>query len=298
MRIFLSYASEDRSVAEEVALALKTDGHQVFFDRDDLQAGEGFNQRIRDELHSSQMMVYLISPYSVKPGRYPLTELRFAQDRWTNPKGKILPVMIATTDYTHVPSYLKAVTILEPTGNIAAEVAALLSRRRVHWPNSGWYESVINALLIFGVIALLVYWFFPEPEYEATAVRWLEQLHNGCELYGYSFAEGDVNGDSASDLVVQYKIDWCEGWGLSQSIGPHNRLAIFLGTGGAISFVSWTHVSGENIPPVVKLSGVENGMIYLQGTADYDLSYRYLEITEPKVISCKLIEKEIACEAR
>ena len=34
MRIFISYASEDRRQVEEVALALLADGHEVFFDRE------------------------------------------------------------------------------------------------------------------------------------------------------------------------------------------------------------------------------------------------------------------------
>ena len=39
MRIFPSYASEHHAVAEEVALALRNEGHIVFFDRDDLPPG-------------------------------------------------------------------------------------------------------------------------------------------------------------------------------------------------------------------------------------------------------------------
>jgi hypothetical protein len=35
----------------------------------------------------------------------------------------VLPVMIQPTPSESVPAYLKAVTILEPSGNIAAEVA-------------------------------------------------------------------------------------------------------------------------------------------------------------------------------
>jgi len=36
MNIFLSYASEDRDTAQAVALALRAQGHDVFFDREDL----------------------------------------------------------------------------------------------------------------------------------------------------------------------------------------------------------------------------------------------------------------------
>ena len=39
MDIFLSYASEQRASAEEIALALREEGHTVFFDRTELPEG-------------------------------------------------------------------------------------------------------------------------------------------------------------------------------------------------------------------------------------------------------------------
>ena len=36
MQIFLSYASEDKAVAEPIAFSLRARGHKVFLDRDDL----------------------------------------------------------------------------------------------------------------------------------------------------------------------------------------------------------------------------------------------------------------------
>mgnify|MGYP002130733995 CR=1 FL=1 len=47
MKIFLSYASVDRDLAEQICLALQESGHEVFFDRDDLPAGEAFHAAIR-----------------------------------------------------------------------------------------------------------------------------------------------------------------------------------------------------------------------------------------------------------
>jgi hypothetical protein len=47
MRVFLSYASEDRELVEPIVLALRAQGHSVFFDRDDLPPAEEFDGRIR-----------------------------------------------------------------------------------------------------------------------------------------------------------------------------------------------------------------------------------------------------------
>ena len=52
MRIFISYASEDRSAAEAVVLSLRGAGHQVFFDRTDLPAGETYDVRILDAIEA------------------------------------------------------------------------------------------------------------------------------------------------------------------------------------------------------------------------------------------------------
>ena len=40
MRIFLSYASEDRTRIEPIRLALVGQGHDIFYDREDLKPGE------------------------------------------------------------------------------------------------------------------------------------------------------------------------------------------------------------------------------------------------------------------
>jgi hypothetical protein len=44
MKIFLSYAAEDRARAEEIALALRNDGHEVFFDRSRRSGGENYHR--------------------------------------------------------------------------------------------------------------------------------------------------------------------------------------------------------------------------------------------------------------
>jgi hypothetical protein len=69
-----------------------------------------------------------ISSDSVAEGRYALTE--FARRKWTDPSGRVLPVLVRKTPLDTVPSYLKAVTILEPTGNIAAETSAAIDDMR------------------------------------------------------------------------------------------------------------------------------------------------------------------------
>jgi len=86
MNIFLSYSSKNRPKAEEIALALQAEGHEVFFDKDDLWGGEDFNAVIRRQIADADLFLFLISPDSVRQGAYSLSELRLAREKWPSPK--------------------------------------------------------------------------------------------------------------------------------------------------------------------------------------------------------------------
>jgi hypothetical protein len=127
MQIFLSYSSKDRELADQVHLALSAGGHQVFFDRDSLPPGGDYHSRIRNAVAASDLFVFLISRNSVSAGSYALTELKFARDKWAHPKRRVLPVLLEQMDFKQIPSYLTAVTVLEPEGNVSAETLDAVS---------------------------------------------------------------------------------------------------------------------------------------------------------------------------
>lgn len=127
MWVFISYAAEDRDLAEQTHLALTGAGHQTFFDRESLPAGGDFYSAIRAAVQKSDLFVFLISPDSINSGSFALTELQYARMKWRHPLGHVLPVMARPTEWGSIPNYLKAVTVLEPVGNVPAEVLAALS---------------------------------------------------------------------------------------------------------------------------------------------------------------------------
>ena len=144
MRIFLSYASEDRQLAEAVTLALSGDGHEVFFDRSGLPPGGNYHERIRAAVGCSELIVFLITPRSIAKGSYALTELAYAQARWAHPKHHVLPVRLEDVPWEELPPYLKAVTVLEPTGNVEAAVLTAVAglERIAGTPNSADHSEV------------------------------------------------------------------------------------------------------------------------------------------------------------
>jgi formylglycine-generating enzyme required for sulfatase activity len=126
--IFLSYAWQDRAVATATQLALRAQGHDVFFDRDALPPGEEYDARIRRAIGQADLFVFLASPHALDRGSYTLTELDIAQKAWPHPGGRLLPVLLQPMPLDAIPEVLKSVTMLEPQGNVPASVAAAVHR--------------------------------------------------------------------------------------------------------------------------------------------------------------------------
>ena len=128
MKIFLSYPSEERELAYRLQLAMAANGHDVFFDREDLPAGQEYDQAIARGIVASDLFVFLITPAAVQTGRYTLTELGLAEDKWRHPSGRVLPVIVRETPIAAVPVYARAVNIFTPRGDVVAETAHEVQR--------------------------------------------------------------------------------------------------------------------------------------------------------------------------
>jgi HEAT repeat protein len=205
MKIFLSYASEQSELAKDIALALRAENHMVFFDRSSLASSEPYNADIRKAIENSQLFVFLISPHSATAGRYTLTELDFAERKWPRPWGYVLSVMVMPTPKADIPSYLRAGTVLQPSGNVAATIAAEVHRI----PKSGWlrivqrYRAQLLVLLALAIIGAGAGWWYQEYQVKRAA---LERL----------FSEGKIHQDNG-----HYE----DAWRLSEqarSLAPEN----------------------------------------------------------------------------
>ncbi|MGH7853772.1 MAG: toll/interleukin-1 receptor domain-containing protein [Candidatus Binatia bacterium] len=124
MRIFLSYAWQDREQAKSIYLALRDQGHRVFFDRADLPPGDEYHNRIREAIQGSRLFIFLVSPQAFDAESYTLTELAIAEKSSV----KLFPVLLGEIDIAKLPTSLKAVTVHRPGGNLAASVAAEVHR--------------------------------------------------------------------------------------------------------------------------------------------------------------------------
>jgi formylglycine-generating enzyme required for sulfatase activity len=157
MKIFLSYASEDRELVERIYLVLRAQRHKVFFDRTDLPPGEEYDIRIRQAIEASHLVVFFVSPASLEAGSYTLTELHIAQQTWEHPAGRLLPVILRPIGFDRLPPYLKSVTILEPEGNVPAAVADAVHRIGLarHWVLLKKFAAGLAAAIVIGIAAYI-----------------------------------------------------------------------------------------------------------------------------------------------
>lgn len=130
LKLFISYPSTQRDLAERLRIALEGEGHAVFTDRAELKEGEPYHEALREAVDDAEGLVFLITPRSVAPGSYALTELDLAQRQWRSPAGRVLPVLVEATPLAAIPPYLRAVTLLQPKGDVVAETVAAVARLR------------------------------------------------------------------------------------------------------------------------------------------------------------------------
>jgi hypothetical protein len=156
-KIFLSYASDDKAFAERIAFALRGRGYKVFLDKDDLPPGEDYSLRIEQAVAQSYIFIFLISSSAITAGRFTLTELEFARRKWQSAAGHVLPVMVEPTRFEEIPVYLTSVTVIEPKGNVAAEVAAAVTQLAGYKISLG--RAVIRTLVLIAIaIGALYFW--------------------------------------------------------------------------------------------------------------------------------------------
>lgn len=88
-KLFISYSRKDKDIARKVIDALKTVGHDIWVDWEDIPPASNWMDQIKDGIAKADAFLFLISPDSIKSG-YCADELNHAAK---NTK-RIIPVML------------------------------------------------------------------------------------------------------------------------------------------------------------------------------------------------------------
>ncbi|WP_088343254.1 MULTISPECIES: toll/interleukin-1 receptor domain-containing protein [Rhodomicrobium] len=118
--IFLSHQPELESHARDIASSIEARGHRV------LRSGRG--PSAPDQIERADAFIFLITPQSVAQGTRTMSELQLAQQKWPVAEDHVLPVAVARTKISEIPSYLRSVDILQPKGNLGLDIAARVDR--------------------------------------------------------------------------------------------------------------------------------------------------------------------------
>src|SRR3954466_6230002 len=125
--IFLSYASQDVTVARRIADALRAVGIEVWFDQSELRGGDAWDRQIRQQIQDCALFIPIISEHTQnRPEGYFRLEWDSADRRShmiAHVKPFILPVCIDdTTDKGAIvpESFLKVQWTRLPGGAISA----------------------------------------------------------------------------------------------------------------------------------------------------------------------------------
>jgi hypothetical protein len=236
--IFLSYSSPQSEAATRVELALKGEGHSVFRDRSVLPPGESFDARIRAAIEESDLFIFLISRESVLEGHYTLTELKFAEQKWGHPAGHVLPVLTEPIPKEAIPEFLRAVTMLQPKGDLAAEVAAEVDRMAVPWwrwflKPQGVTLLVLVALIVAGSMWQGLSWHSDRREQTRQAIAFLRQAQLEADSGNYARAWGLMEQAGAFhpasteviDAQERLAMEWLENARGSQLTGSLTEIA-------------------------------------------------------------------------
>ena len=258
MRLFLSYAHEQRQLAAKLAARLEEEDHRVFFDRTDLRPGEPFDATIREEIQRADLFIFLVSPQSVEPASYALTELGLARKRWRKAGGRILPVIVQPAAEMSLPEF--GVTFLSPEGDWVAEVAGrvaeLADRQRVRRLRvTSWVAGSLVAVICAAWLGKdystpppasepcrLFGQFQPSPE-RSTSIPEGLVLHVTAGGVTNSFSvepDGTCGFEVAGEGVGEWRLDLTSAagvtWGLANLSGcPASTIRVPLDDGSSIT---------------------------------------------------------------
>src|SRR5262249_31722026 len=135
--VFLSYASEDRAIAQVLRDVLPSFGLEVWYDESDLTGGDVWDQKIRRQIRECDFFMPLISAHTeVRAEGYFRREWRFAVERTLDMADDhtfLLPVVIDATSEmgARVPEKFLTVQWLRVPGGQTTPALEALCRRLV-----------------------------------------------------------------------------------------------------------------------------------------------------------------------
>lgn len=128
MRVFLSYSSDDKELAREIAATLRADGLDVWDDSTEIFPGDNWAAKIGEGLRTSTAMVVLLSHQSLRSD-FVKHEISYALGD-PGYKKKLIPVLIGSLDVAdeeEIPWILRHMQVIRVTDDNREESKRLIA---------------------------------------------------------------------------------------------------------------------------------------------------------------------------
>lgn len=127
-RVFLSYAYEDRPVAERLANSMRERGLNTWFDQWEVSSTDSIADRIRDAIQASDVLVVLITDASARSS-WVTREIEEARSPHLRPRRlAIVPVVVGDAQIPNELSALRSVRLTDAGDPVDSTVVAEVER--------------------------------------------------------------------------------------------------------------------------------------------------------------------------
>ena len=136
LRIFISYSRKDTTeFADELVAGLEVAGFDPFLDREDIAAGEDWEQRLGNLIEQADTIVFVISPEALRSKR-----CEWEIDKTLALSKRLLPVIFKTVSIDDIPEPLRRLQFVDFSKD-RESAAAGTSRRSPAAKYSNWIRE-------------------------------------------------------------------------------------------------------------------------------------------------------------
>ena len=130
-KIFISYSSSDRKLADQLRKHLAGRGQPGIFMDQQVEAGEDLQEAITSGLDKSDVVILLISPAFLQ-SQWNAYEAGVALAKERSGQGKVIPILVGDVDPASLPGSLRRVAALDGRGmdnrHVLSQLDEMLSK--------------------------------------------------------------------------------------------------------------------------------------------------------------------------
>ncbi len=259
IKVFVSYAKEDKALAKEITMALEDENCEVFFDEKSIISGN-YRKKIKYAIDTCDVFIFLVSQSSLDSTRFAQAELSIAKKRFKAPSGRVIPVILDDTisinSLNEVDYYLTSTHVIRPLGNLVFQTVNAVNDIRTTRPFCKILILIISIFLISSIILAVKQIVFPnDPQ---LALRKPDEIEfrsfkdpPDCRDKNPSLATDWFMDDFAITAMKMTYLNRSSSWGKKIRI-LDTRAKLYIGSNDPIHYGWFRLVDTSNDAPGVK----------------------------------------------